>query len=110
MPGFVAMLTDNVVCSHAGQAKTPPMAARVMIKGTPVVVLLNQYVIAGCGLSTTTTPPCVNGLFTSGSTKVFVMIGGVPSALVVIPKNGTCTPTGQPLIAAVPGQKQVTAS
>ena len=110
MPGFVATIANQVMCSHAGQAKPTPLPVRVLIMNVPVVTLSSPYVIAGCSLSASGSPPCATGTFTSGSTRVFTSIGAGLSPLVVVPNMGACVPTGQPLIATPAGQQRVIAS
>jgi hypothetical protein len=104
MPGFVATVANQVMCSHGGQAKPTPLPVRVFVMGVPVVTLSSPYIVAGCSLSSVGTP-CVSGTFPSGSTRVFA--GVVP--LVVIPNTGVCVPAGQ-LLALPAGQQRVIAS
>lgn len=110
MPGFVATIANQIMCSHGGQAKPLPMVVRVFIVGIPVVTLSHLYAIAGCALSTSATPPCVTGFFPTGAIRVLASIGPGLSPLVVIPRTGICQPTGQPLIPVPAGQQRVIAS
>ena len=110
MPGFVGTVSNQVMCSHGGQAKPTPLPVRVMIMGIPVVTLSSPYLVAGCGLSASGTPPCATGTFTSGSTRVLASIGAGLVPLLVVPISGLCVPTGQPLIAVPAGQQKVYAS
>jgi len=110
MPGFVATIANQVMCSHGGQAKPVPLPVRVFIMGVPVLTLSSPYAIAGCGLAAVPSPPCVTGMFTSGSTRVLASIGAGIVPLLVIPNMGTCVPTGQPLIPVPAGQQRVIAS
>ncbi|HEV7778541.1 MAG TPA: hypothetical protein VGO76_16835 [Luteibacter sp.] len=110
MPGFVATMVSQVMCSHGGQAKPVPMPARVLVMGMPVVTLSHVYAIAGCALSASGTPPCVTGFFPTGAMRVMASIGAGLSPLVVIPGMGTCQPTAQPLIPVPAGQQRVIAS
>jgi hypothetical protein len=110
VPGFVATVANQVMCSHGGQAKPTPLPVRVFIMGVPVITLSSPYLIAGCGLAAVPSPPCVTGMFTSGSTRVLASIGAGMVPLLVIPNMGTCVPTGQPLIPMPAGQQRVIAS
>lgn len=110
MPGFVATVINQVMCSHGGQAKPLPMPARVFVMGMPVVTLSHVYAVAGCGLSASGTPPCVTGFFPSGAVRVMASIGAGLSPLVVIPGTGICQPTAQPMIPVPAGQQRVMAS
>jgi hypothetical protein len=111
MPGFVATIANQVMCSHGGQAKPAPLPVRVFIMGIPVITLSSPYMIAGCGLAASgSSPPCATGTFMSGSTRVLASIGAGMVPLLLIPTTGTCVPTGQPLIPAPAGQQRVIAS
>jgi len=110
MPGFVATVANLVMCSHAGKATPSPLPVRVFIMGVPVLTLSSPYAIAGCALATIPSPPCVTGMFTSGSTRVLASIGAGMVPLLVTPNMGTCIPTGQPLIPMPAGQQRVIAS
>lgn len=109
MPGFVATLTNQMLCSHGGQAKPTPMPARVYVMGVPVVTLSHMYAVAGCGLSGSGSPPCATGVYTTSAARVMASIGAGLSPLAIIPGMGTCQPTGQPLIAVPAGQQRVIA-
>ena len=76
MPAPVLHLGATVLCTHAGQATPLAPFARVTVSGQPVVTLTSPYAIAGCALSTTSTPPCVTGQFISGAARV--LAGGAP--------------------------------
>lgn len=96
MPGPVVTTTSTVTCSHAGQA-TATTPNRVLVGGTPVVTLATPYVVAGCALTGTPTPPCVTGQWVVGAVRV--LAGGVPLAV----QSGTSitTPTGSPMLPLV---------
>lgn len=78
---------------------------RVTVSASPVVTLSTPYVVAGCALTGTPTPPCVTGQWLVGAARV--LAGGVPVAV----QSGTSvtTPTGTPLLA-VAVQPRVVAS
>lgn len=96
MPGPVVTMASTVTCSHGGQA-TPASPSRVTVLGTPAVTIATPYVVAGCALTGTSTPPCVTGQWTVGAVRVLTM--GVPLAL----QSGTSvtTPTGAPMLPLV---------
>jgi hypothetical protein len=83
-----------VLCSHAGPAQPLAPFPRVLLTGQPVVTLASLYAVTGCGLSTTSTPPCVTGQWLSGAVRV--LAGGAPVA--VVTGASTCVPTGTPLL------------
>lgn len=97
MPAPIVHLGAIVMCSHAGQATPTVPFPRVMVSGQPVVTLSTPYVIAGCALTGTPTPPCVTGQWVVGALRV--LAGGTPVAV----QSGTSltTPTGTPMLAAV---------
>jgi hypothetical protein len=105
MPAPVLHLGATVLCSHAGQATPLAPFPRVMVSGQPVVTLTSPYVIAGCALASTSTPPCVTGQFVSGAVRV--LAGGAPLATLL--GSSVCTPTGTPMLP-VTAQPRVLAS
>jgi hypothetical protein len=94
MPGPIVHLGAVVTCSHAGPAQPTAPVPRVLVGGQPVVTLSSPYVVTGCSLATTSTPPCVTGQWIAGATRVLVL--GVP--VVVQGGQSTCVPTGTPLL------------
>lgn len=106
MPGFLVHVGATVLCSHAGQAQPTAPNARVLVNGTPTVLITAPYVVAGCALPPppAANGPCVTAQWTSGSTRV--LSNGQP--LVVLSSTAICAPTGTPLIIAVT-QTRVTA-
>jgi hypothetical protein len=111
MPGFVALPTNQVTCTHGGMGKPAPLSTRVFILGQPVVPLSAVYAIAGCSLAASgSSPPCATGVFSVGTTRVMVSAAGVLGPTVIVPASGLCAPTGQPLLAPPGGQTRVFAS
>jgi uncharacterized Zn-binding protein involved in type VI secretion len=70
---------------------------RVLLDGQPVVTLTSPYVIAGCALTGTSSPPCATGQMLVGAARV--LAGGVPVASVA--GSSICVPTGQPMLLLV---------
>src|SRR6476620_9612608 len=97
MPGPIVNQDSVVLCAHAGQATPVAPFTRVLVGGTPVVTLSTPYVVAGCGLSASGTPPCVTGQWLVGAMRVTA--GGTPVA--VQSGTGITTPTGTPLLPIV---------
>jgi hypothetical protein len=97
MPGPVVHLGATVMCTHAGAATPMSPFPRVTVSGQPVVTLATQYVVAGCALTGTPTPPCLTGQWLVGAVRT--MAGGVPVAL----QSGSAitTPTGSPMLPVV---------
>lgn len=105
MPGPVIHVGAVVTCAHLGSAQPVAPFPRVLVSGQPIVTLASPYVVAGCSLATTSTPPCVTGQWLSGSTRV--LAGGTP--LVTMAGSSICTPTGTPLLP-VSAQPRVVAT
>lgn len=94
MPAPVLHLGATVLCSHAGTATVVTPFPRVLLSGQPAVTLTSQYVVAGCALASTSSPPCVTGQFVVGAVRV--MGGGAP--MVTMIGQSLCTPTAQPML------------
>ena len=90
MPAPVLHLGANVRCSHNGVA-------------TPVVS--TAYVITGCTLVGTPSPPCWTGRWLTGATRVIA--GGVP--VVTLAGTSVSEPAGTPMLP-VTAQTRVLAS
>jgi hypothetical protein len=97
MPSPVLHLGATVLCSHAGPATPAAPFPRVLVSGQPVVTLTSPYLVTGCALTGTPTPPCVTGQWLAGATRV--LAGGVP--LATLAGSSTCIPTGTPLLPVV---------
>ena len=48
----------------------------MLVSGQPVVTIATPYVVTGCALTGTPTPPCVTGQWLAGAVRV--LAGGVP--------------------------------
>jgi hypothetical protein len=94
MPAPILHLGATVLCSHAGQATPAAPFPRVMASGQPIVTLTSPWLVAGCALTGTPTPPCVTGQFLMGATRV--LAGGAP--VVTMVSQSTCVPTGTPML------------
>jgi hypothetical protein len=93
MPGFILHSGALVMCSHFGQATSPTPFPRVTVSGQPVTVQPVPYVVAGCGLGTTSSPPCVSANWVTAALRV--KAGGMPVLLQT--SAAVCVPTGAPL-------------
>ena len=94
MPGPIVHVGAVVTCMHAGPAQPTAPFPRVLGSGQPVVTLATPYVVAGCALASTSTPPCVTAQWVVGATRV--LAGGVP--VITQTSQAVCVPTGQGLI------------
>src|SRR5262249_10176893 len=96
MPGYLVHASATVLCPHVGQAKPTTVNPSVKVDGQFTVTLKSPYTIANCGLSGTSSPPCVsaNWLFAAQS----VLSGGVP--LLLQDSTSICVPTSAQLKVA----------
>jgi hypothetical protein len=94
MPGPIFHLGASVLCSHAGPATPVTPFPRVLVSGQPIVTQATPYVVTGCALTGTPTPPCVTGQWVVGAVRV--LAGGVP--VVTQASQSVCVPTGTPML------------
>jgi hypothetical protein len=94
MPAPVIHLGATVMCMHAGTATPAAPFPRVLLSGQPAVTLASPYLVAGCALTGTPTPPCVTGQWIVGATRV--LAGGAP--LLTLAGQSICAPSGTPLL------------
>src|SRR5437667_12162773 len=106
MPGFLAHVGAQVLCSHAGQAQPTVPNPRVMVSGQPTVLMTAPYVVAGCTLPPPpgANGPCVTAMWVTGTTRV--LSNGQP--LVVQSSQAICAPTGTSMLILIT-QTRVTA-
>lgn len=97
MPAPVLHLGATVLCAHGGQATPTTPFPRVLVSGQPVVNLMTPYVVMGCALTGTASPPCLTGQWVMGALRV--LAGGVP--LVTMAGSSVTTPTGTPMLPVV---------
>lgn len=105
MPAPILHLGATVMCAHAGQATPTNPVPRVLVSGQPVASLTTQYVVAGCGLTGTGTPPCLTGQWVLGALRVFAL--GAPVA--TLAGTSVTTPTGTPMVPVM-SQPRVSAT
>lgn len=97
MPGFVLHSGATVLCMHAGQATPTAPLPRVRVAGNPAIGQAAPWAVAGCALSTTTTPPCVTANWVVAAVRVTST--GIP--LVIQTGTAVCAPTGTGLLPVV---------
>ena len=97
MPAPVLHLGATVMCAHAGQATPTNPVPRVLVSGQPVVTLVTQYVVVGCGLTGSGAPPCLTGQWVVGAVRV--LAAGAP--LATMAGSSVTTPTGTPMLPVV---------
>ncbi|MEA3207797.1 MAG: hypothetical protein QOE70_854 [Chthoniobacter sp.] len=96
MPAPIVHFGATITCFHQGLAQPTVLSPRVLVSRQMVVTLATPYVVAGCALSTTSTPPCVSAQWVTGATRV--LAGGNP--VIIQTSQAVCTPTGQGLRVA----------
>jgi hypothetical protein len=79
MPGFLLHMGATVLCMHGGQAQPVLPFPRVRVGGQPVVTQSTPYIVAGCGLTGTPSPPCVTAQWVTAAVRV--RAGSVPVLL-----------------------------
>jgi hypothetical protein len=98
MPAPILQLgAATVLCSHGGLATPLAPFPRVLLSGQPVVTLTSPFVIAGCALTGSGSPPCATAHWVVGAVRV--MAGGAP--VVTMAGQSVCVPTGTPLMPLV---------
>jgi len=72
MPGYLLHVGATVNCSHTpGIAQPMSSVSRVKVSSQPIVTQDIQYSVAGCGLSTTSSPSfCTTAKWLTGATRV----------------------------------------
>lgn len=90
MPGSLLHQGALVLCTHAGPAQPALADVRVRLGGQPVVTQASQYLISGCGLTGSGSPPCITAQWVSASTRV--LAGGIP--VLLQDSQAICAPTG----------------
>ena len=94
MPAPIVHYGATVACLHQGVAQPTVLSPRVLVSGQMVVTLDTPYDVVGCGLASTSTPPCVSAQWVSGATRV--RAGGNP--VIIQTSQAVCAPTGQGLL------------
>ena len=90
MPGYLLHVGATVICMHAGQAQPTVPCPRVKVGGQPVVTQPNPWVVAGCALAGTSSPPCVTAQWVTGATRV----RAVGQPVLLQDSQAVCTASG----------------
>jgi hypothetical protein len=97
MPGFLLHMGATVLCMHGGQAQPVLPFPRVRVGGQPVVTQSTPYIVAGCGLTGTPSPPCVTAQWVTAAVRV--RAGSVP--VLLQDSQSVCTASGGKLNVVV---------
>lgn len=73
MAGFLLHQGAVVMCAHGGQATPPVPNPRVLVMGMPTATVSTPWLVAGCALVSTPTPPCVTAQWVLGTLRVTSM-------------------------------------
>jgi len=93
MPGFLVHLGATAMCAHAGTAQPTAPFARVRVSGQPVTTQPPTWVVAGCALTGTSSPPCITAMFVTAALRV--RAGGSP--VLLQDSASVCVAPGTPL-------------
>ncbi|MBI1332581.1 MAG: hypothetical protein JST12_19395 [Armatimonadetes bacterium] len=100
MPGGIVTVASTIMCPHGGTVTDIPTSTRVLVAGTPPILLTDQGLVAGCPFNTGSPSPCIKVQWMVGATRV--LIEGRPP--LVQSSTGLCigpAPQGPPVIVAV---------
>jgi hypothetical protein len=108
MPAPVLTMAARIMCPHGGQATPVPSNPTVQIAGSPVLVMTDVTIIAGCVFNIAGAPaPCVNVQWTMPA--VSTTVNNVPVLLAT--SVGLCIGGSGSVPAIIaPGQMQVLAT
>jgi hypothetical protein len=101
MPGFLFHVGASAICPHGGQLSVVSSNTRVLVNGTPVATMSDQFLIAGCAFALPSGPqPCLTTQWLTPATRV--LVNGQPP---ILQSSGLClnalqAPQGPPSIVA----------
>lgn len=81
MPGFLFHVGASAMCPHGGQVSVVSSNTRVVVNGTPVATLGDQFMVAGCAFSVPgpKPQPCIKVQWLVAATRV--LVNGQPAIL-----------------------------
>ena len=93
---FLLDAPTQVICPHGGQGIATPSNSKVLLGGSPALVVSDQVTIAGCSFNISGAPsPCLSVLLPAPATRV--TIGGTAALLstsVALCTNAAGAPQG----------------
>lgn len=103
MPGLLYNYGATVLCFHGGQVTAVPTSTRVLLGGSPIVLVTDQCMVAGCPMPTPPagTSPCVSIQWNTPATRV--QVEGKPPLLqtsVGLCLNAAQAPQGTAVVVA----------
>lgn len=106
MPGYVVTTSSSAICTHGAQVAIISSNTRVMVAGSPVAVLNDQFTVTGCPFQVpvgagTKPQPCVKIQWIAPAVRV--RVGGQP--VILQTSSGICLsaeqiPQGPPTVVA----------
>jgi hypothetical protein len=102
MPDPLLVVGGAVMCPHGGQVTIISSDTRVLAGGTPVALVTDQFMVAGCPFVVGTVPqPCIKVQWTTPTVET--LINGqraitAASVAICIAANGA--PNGAPIIVS----------
>ena len=107
MPGPILHVGAVFTCTHAAPAQVAPGNPRVVVNGTPVATMADQFPVAGCPFQIpvgagTKPQPCIKIQWTVPATRV--LAGGSPVILATSVGLGLSAeqiPQGPPIVTTV---------
>ena len=76
--GWIVDAAAVLSCPHGGSATPLAPAARVLVRGHPVVTAASPYLVTSCRPADAAAP-CTSGRWVGGAARV--LVGGVPVAV-----------------------------
>ncbi|HVN62493.1 MAG TPA: hypothetical protein VMT59_14635 [Gaiellaceae bacterium] len=93
---FLLDAPTQVICPHGGQGLATPSNSKVLLGGSPALVVSDQVTIAGCSFNISGAPsPCISVQWLAPATRV--TIGGTAALLstsVALCTNAAGAPQG----------------
>jgi hypothetical protein len=107
MPGPLMHVAAVFMCPHGAPGQVVSSNARVLVGGTPVATMADQFPIAGCPFQVpvgagTKPQPCIRVQWMAPATRV--LVNGTPPVLATSPGNGLSPesiPQGPPAVTTV---------
>ena len=106
MPGYVVTTSSSAICTHGAQVAIISSNTRVMVAGSPVAVLNDQFTVTGCPFQVpvgagTKPQPCIKIQWIAPAVRV--RVGGQP--VILQTSSGICLsaeqiPQGPPTVVA----------
>ena len=106
MPGYIVTTSSSAICTHGAQVAIISSNTRVMVAGSPVAVLNDQFTVTGCPFQVpvgagTKPQPCVKIQWIAPAVRV--RVGGQP--VILQTSSGICLsaeqiPQGPPTVVA----------